>query len=213
MRALLSVLIFSLIISPAFAQVGPGGLTPRSIYDVSDGSSVNCSPYEIEVSPTTLSCSKGVAVITTGGGGGSSLTITDGVHTVNSVGQITVSGATVGGVSPNATLTITGGGGIPYPSGSGIPLVVSGASWGTTLAEVDGDIIYGVSGAWSVVSPPTWNQNTTGAAASLSISGQTGLLSFAGLTSTNRAITVRDAADTMLELGGSYTPTGTWTGC
>jgi len=53
--------------------------------------------------------------------------------------------------------------------------------------------------------------NTTGSAASLSISGQTGLLTFTGLTSTNRAKTVRDAADTILELGGSYTPTGTWT--
>lgn len=58
---------------------------------------------------------------------------------------------------------------------------------------------------------PTLNQNTSGSAASLSISGQTGLLTFAGLTSTNRAKTVRDAADTILELAGSYTPTGTWT--
>lgn len=58
---------------------------------------------------------------------------------------------------------------------------------------------------------PTLNQNTSGSAASLSISGQTGLLTFAGLTSTNRIKTVRDAADTILELGGSYTPTGTWT--
>ena len=53
--------------------------------------------------------------------------------------------------------------------------------------------------------------NTTGSAGSLSISGQTGLLSVTGLTSTNRIKTVRDAADTILELGGSYTPTGTWT--
>lgn len=58
---------------------------------------------------------------------------------------------------------------------------------------------------------PTLNQNTTGSAASLSISGQTGLLTFTGITSTNRVKTVRDAADTILELGGSYTPTGTWT--
>ena len=58
---------------------------------------------------------------------------------------------------------------------------------------------------------PTLNQSTTGGAASLSISGQTALLTFVGLTSTNRAKTVRDAADTILELGGSYTPTGTWT--
>jgi hypothetical protein len=58
---------------------------------------------------------------------------------------------------------------------------------------------------------PTLNQSTTGSAASLSIASQTGLLTFTGLTSTNRAKTVRDAADTLLELGGSYTPTGTWT--
>ena len=58
---------------------------------------------------------------------------------------------------------------------------------------------------------PTLNQSTTGSAASLSVSGQTGLLSFTGTTSTNRIKTVRDAADTLLELGGSYTPTGTWT--
>ena len=56
------------------------------------------------------------------------------------------------------------------------------------------------------------NASTTGSAASLSISGQTGLLLFTGLTSINRIKTVRDAADTILELGGSYTPTGTWTG-
>lgn len=58
---------------------------------------------------------------------------------------------------------------------------------------------------------PTLNQNTTGSAASLSISGQTGLVTLTGLASTNRIKTVRDAADTILELGGSYTPTGTWT--
>jgi len=57
---------------------------------------------------------------------------------------------------------------------------------------------------------PTLNQNTTGSAASLSISGQTGLVFFTGITGTNRIKTIRDAADTVLELGGSYTPTGTW---
>jgi hypothetical protein len=64
--------------------------------------------------------------------------------------------------------------------------------------------------AANLTSFPTLNQNTTGSAASISISGQSGLLTFTGLTSTNRAKTVRDAADTMLEQGGGYTPTGTW---
>jgi hypothetical protein len=53
--------------------------------------------------------------------------------------------------------------------------------------------------------------NTSGSAASLSISGQTGLLTIAGLTSTNRIKTVLDTSDTLLELAGSYSPTGTWT--
>lgn len=53
--------------------------------------------------------------------------------------------------------------------------------------------------------------NIGGSAASLSVSGQTGLMTVTGLASTNRIKTVRDAADTLLELGGSYTPTGTWT--
>jgi len=56
----------------------------------------------------------------------------------------------------------------------------------------------------------TGNAATATSSAALSISGQSGLLTFTGLASVNRAITVRDAADTMLELGGSYTPTGTW---
>lgn len=79
-------------------------------------------------------------------------------------------------------------------------LLVSGGALGTPS-----------SGTLTNCTFPTLNQNTTGSAASLSISGQTGLLTFTGLASTNRAKTVRDAADTILELGGSYTPTGTWT--
>ena len=55
------------------------------------------------------------------------------------------------------------------------------------------------------------NAATATSAAALSVTGQTGLLTVTGLASTNRAKTVRDAADTLLELGGSYTPTGTWT--
>lgn len=61
-----------------------------------------------------------------------------------------------------------------------------------------------------VTGTPWTTASTSGSAASLSISGQSGLLTFTGLASTNRAKTVRDAADTLLELGGSYTPTGTW---
>ena len=58
---------------------------------------------------------------------------------------------------------------------------------------------------------PTLNQNTTGSANSLKSPSTTGLVTIGGMTAgTTRAKTVRDADDTLLELGGSYTPTGTW---
>lgn len=82
---------------------------------------------------------------------------------------------------------------------------------------------------------PTLNQNTTGSAATLTTSrsihggsfngsadvtnviastyGGTGngFTKFTGPTTAEKTKTLRDATDTILELGGSYTPTGTWT--
>lgn len=45
-----------------------------------------------------------------GGGGGSSLTVTDGTNTVTGTTSLTFSGGTVSGSTPNATVTISGGG-------------------------------------------------------------------------------------------------------
>lgn len=57
----------------------------------------------------------------------------------------------------------------------------------------------------------TLNQATTGSAGSLKSTATTGLMSITGPgAGTTRVKTVRDANDTILELGGSYTPTGTW---
>lgn len=47
----------------------------------------------------------------TSGGGGSAWSISDGTHTVAGVTSLVITGATVGGTSPNATLAITGSGG------------------------------------------------------------------------------------------------------
>jgi len=54
---------------------------------------------------------------------------------------------------------------------------------------------------------PTLNQTTTGFSGGVTV-GAGGVL-FSGVTA-NRTKTVRDANDTILELAGSYTPTGTW---
>lgn len=116
-----------------------------------------------------------------------------------------------------SSLTLTNATGLPIASGvSGLGTGVATAlavNTGSSGAVVlfNGALGTPSSGALTNCTFPTLNQNTTGSAASLSISGQTGLLTVTGLTSTNRVKTVRDAADTILELGGSYTPTGTWT--
>ena len=111
---------------------------------------------------------------------------------------------------------------IPYQSASGTTGYVSPNVTGSTDEVLTSTSLFGSAqaptlknapalSATNMTSFPTLNQNTTGSSASLSVSGQTGLISLTGITSTNRIKTVRDAADTLLELGGSYTPTGTWT--
>lgn len=130
-------------------------------------------------------------------------------------GALTVGGAvTLSALTSNGLVTTSGGTGaisITVP-GTGV-LTALAVNVGTDGAFVvkGGALGTPSSGTLTNCTFPTLNQNTTGSAASLSISGQTGLLTFTGLTSTNRIKTVRDAADTILELGGSYTPTGTWT--
>lgn len=102
-----------------------------------------------------------------------------------------------------SALTSTG---LKYHPSTGI-FTATGFS-GPLTGNVTGDVS-GSSGSC------TGNSATATSATSLSISGQSGLLSFTGLTSTNRTKTVRDAADTILEQGGGtsgakYTPTGYW---
>ena len=78
--------------------------------------------------------------IADGGAPGSSLTLTDGTHTVTGTSQITVTGGTVGGTTPNATLLISGGGTGCTPSGGSTTNIVlygtSGACAPATSANI-----------------------------------------------------------------------------
>ena len=57
----------------------------------------------------------------------------------------------------------------------------------------------------------TLNQDTTGSSGSVKSPATTGVTQFTGpAAGETRVKTVRDANDTILEQGGSYTPTGTW---
>ena len=152
-------------------------------------------------------------------------------------GLVAGTNVTITGSWPNQTINSSGGGGsgtvTSFSAGNLSPLFTTSVATATSTPALtfslsnaaQNSVLAGpASGgagapsyqtaptisAANMTSFPTLNQNTTGSAASMSISGQTGLLTFTGLTSTNRAKTVRDAADTILELGGSYTPTATW---
>lgn len=124
------------------------------------------------------------------------------------------------GAGTVTSIAMTGDGVVFNTSITGSPITSNGTLVPALLAQTANTVFAGPTSAGptaptfrSLVAAdiPTLNQNTTGSAASLSISGQTALLTFTGLASTNRIKTTRDAADTILELGGSYTPTGTWT--
>lgn len=68
---------------------------------------------------------------------GSGITFTDGVHTVSSATQLSVTGATVGGTSPNATLTISASG-TPGGSDTQVQYNNAGSFGGITGATTDG---------------------------------------------------------------------------
>lgn len=95
---------------------------------------------------------------------------------------------------------------------------VDGAEYGawTAYAHINGTrtaiLNFDDTGYWESSYWPTFNQATTGSAGSLKSVATTGLMTITGpAAGETRAKTVRDANDTILELGGTYTPTGNWT--
>jgi hypothetical protein len=98
----------------------------------------------------------------------------------------------------------------PYPPGGGGSVSVSDAAYnettwdGVTAEAPSKNAVRDKIEAMA-------NLDTAGSAGSLKSTATTGKMTITGpAAGETRAKTVRDANDTLLELGGSYTPTGTW---
>lgn len=109
------------VLSPGNKAAG-GGLSTVSVTDSITGNGSVGSPLKLigDTASPTASQYYGTNAGSTRGwynlpGGGGSLTVTDGTHSVAGTTSITFSGATVGGTTPNATVTISGGGSTPIP--------------------------------------------------------------------------------------------------
>lgn len=218
----------------AFVTFNGAGGTPSSI------TLTNATGYPtastsvlgvVKVDGTSITISGGVISAASGSGTVTTVGFTGGLISVanpTTTPALTVAG-TSGGIpyfsgastwassaalAANALVVGGGAGATPatVATGTGV-LTALGVNVGSAGAFVTFNGALGTpsSGTLTNCTFPTLNQNTTGSAASLSISGQTGLLTVTGLASTSRVKIVRDAADTILELGGDYSPTGTWT--
>lgn len=82
----------------------------------------------------------------------------------NSLGNPGTSGYVLSSTTAGVRSWIAPGGGVNYPSGSGIPLVVSGASWGTTITDnsANWNTAYGWGNHASAGYAPTNNATFTG---------------------------------------------------
>jgi hypothetical protein len=127
-----------LLAAPASAQspgtvnlVGPSGggqkqITPKAINDAVNAALMAKQDYPVAFG---------------------SLTLTDGTHTVAPIGQIIVTGAVVGGTTPNATLTISPGSSVTWPATASL-LLSNGTDSPAGLAPINGDCVIGSGGLW-----------------------------------------------------------------
>jgi len=104
-------------------------------------------------------------------GGSGGIDITDGTNTVDGATSLTVTGGTVGGTSPNATLDIVGGSGVPLPFVGTAPVVgwtrPSLEAFDTWLNQGDATASDGDGGLPLSISTVVGDANTTSNVAGL----------------------------------------------
>lgn len=112
------------VISPG-NKVGGGGLSTVNVIDSITGDGSTGSPLKLvgDTASPTASQYYGTNAGSTRGwynlpAGGGSLSVTDGTHTVTGTTSLTVVGAAVSGSTPNATITVSGGGTTQFLSGN-----------------------------------------------------------------------------------------------
>lgn len=104
------ILLFLLVFCQnAFADFNTGDTFGKGIVIQANGVTQTGGGRTLNFASGTTVTVNNSAYQITASGGGSGWTITDGSNIVNGVTNLTVTGGTVGGASPNATLLITGG--------------------------------------------------------------------------------------------------------
>lgn len=130
-------------------------------------------------------------------------------------------GGTGSFVSNITTTTLTASRTVTLPDATGTIVLGGGTCSGACSGTNTGDqtSVSGNAGTATALQTARaiYGNNFDGTAALTQVIASTyggtgnGFTKFSGPTTAEKVKTVRDASDTILELGGSYTPTGTWT--
>lgn len=168
---------------------------------VTDGTTTVQDVETIKVAGGTVTTTgAGEATITVTGGGSSGVEFTDGTNTVNGATKLTVTGGTIGGTTPNATLNIASGGSLSVTDGTHTVTPVTSIDFaGAVVSGTTPNATVTISGSGTVTSvgladtstAPIYNVTgspvTTSGTVDLTLKTQTANTVFAGPASGSAA--------------------------